>query len=281
MLKNLLVLITIIVFLGYYYFTVSRENYFQVHFLDVGQGDSILLVTPDKEYILIDGGPSGHVIEQLGQTIPFWQNTLDYVVATHGDADHVTGLVDVLERYNVENFIYNGEQKNTLVYKKLMYLVEKRNSNTIQATSETDFLIGCCLYIDMMWPHNGYEEGLGSNDSSVAFIASYGEFDVYLAGDLSSQYEIQMLSGRESDIEIHKTSHHGSKTSSPAGLFELINPEISIISAAEDNRYGHPHSEVLTVLEREKIQVYRTDHHGKISIFSDGKDYFVKTERVR
>lgn len=279
--KNLLVLIIVIVFLGYYYFAVSRENYLQVHFLDVGQGDSVLLVTPDKEYILIDGGPSSGVIEQLGKTMPFWQNRLDYVVATHGDADHVTGLVDVLERYEVENFVYNGEQKNTLVYKRLMQLAKTNDANIIQATAESDFLVGCCLYIDMLWPVNGYDENLGSNDSSVALVASYGEFDVYLAGDLSSQYELQMLSGQKYDIEIHKTSHHGSKTSSPPELFELINPEVSIISAAEDNRYGHPHNEVLTILNQERVRVYRTDEHGNVSIFSDGDNYFVKTEYLR
>jgi len=279
--RNLLVLITIMAFLAYYFLTVTQEDRLQVHFFDVGQGDSILFITPDKKYVLVDGGPGSDVMEGLGKTVPFWQDKLDYVIATHGDSDHITGLVDVFERYRVENFVYNGEQKNTLVYKRLMQLVDGSNAKVINATSESDFFIGCCLYIDMLWPTDGYDDVLGSNDSSVSFVASYGEFDIYLAGDLSSQYEIQMLSSQNYDIEVHKASHHGSKSSSPLGLFELLNPDVSVISAGEDNRYGHPHNDVLAVLQQAGVQVYRTDYHGNISIFSNGKDYILETEDKR
>ncbi len=276
--RNLFTIITIIIFLGYYFFTIHREDRLQVHFFDVGQGDSILLITPDKKYILVDGGPGDEVMEGLGKTIPFWQDRFDYVIATHGDSDHITGLVDVFERYGVDNFIYNGEQKDTLVYKKLMNLVNESGADIIKTTSKNDLQIGCCLYIDMLWPIEGYDETLGSNDSSVSFVASYKEFDIYLAGDLSSSYELQMLSSKNYDVEVHKASHHGSKTGSPEELFGLIQPDISIISAGKDNRYGHPHKEVLEVLKQNNIMYYRTDYYGNISIFTNGVSYTVKTE---
>ncbi len=279
MYKNILVLLLSVVLLASNYFSYIQEKRFQVHFLDVGQGDSILLVTPDKKYVLIDGGPRTEVIEELAKILPFWQNKLDFVVATHGDADHIIGLVEVFERYKIENFVYNGEQKQTLVYKRLMDGVEREGSKVLKATESTDFVIGCCLLIDTLWPKSGFDESLGSNDSSVSILASYKQFDVYLAGDLSSEYESAMVKEINKDIELHKASHHGSRTSTSTELINSLKPDISVISAGLDNRYNHPHKEIIDILSENKVKVYRTDLHGTISVYSDGSHFEVKTER--
>lgn len=279
MYKNILVFIVVIIPVLFQYFGFgSVGEYFQIHFLDIGQGDSILLVTPDDKYILVDGGPDEKVIEQLGKVLPFWQRKLDYVIASHSDADHITGLVDVVSRYEVENFIYNGEQKNTLTYRKLMNVLEEKGVNINLASADNDFYIGCCVYIDVLWPLKDYDENLGSNDSSVAFIVSYKDFNVYLAGDLSSRYEVEMLneSKKVFEVEVQKVSHHGSRTSSSKELLEIIDPEISIISVGRDNSYGHPHREVLNIMEELHIPVYLTSELGNITILSDGKKYYMK-----
>lgn len=278
--KNFLVIVLSILFLFSYYLSFSRETRLQIHFLDVGQGDSILMVTPDKKYILVDGGPSGQVVEELAKFIPFWQRRLDYVVATHGDADHVTGLVDVFERYDVGTFVYNGEQKETIVYRRLMELVDLEEADTVSVTDKTDFVIGCCLSIDMLWPTTGFDEVLGSNDSSVAFLATYREFDVYLAGDLSSEYELSMIKDLDKKVEIHKASHHGSRSSTSEELVDRLRSEVTVISAGLDNRYSHPHEEVLGILSGNRSRVYRTDLHGSVSIYSDGSGFVVKTEKL-
>lgn len=278
MYKNILVIVLSILFLFSYHLSFARENRLQVHFLDVGQGDSILLITPDKKYILVDGGPGGQVVEELAKFMPFWHKKIDYVIATHGDADHVTGLVEVFERYDVGAFVYNGEQKETIVYRKLMELVNLEGADRLSVTDKTDFVIGCCLVLDMLWPTAGFDESLGSNDSSVAFLATYREFDIYLAGDLSSEFELSMIEDLNRKVEIHKASHHGSRSSTPVELVDRLRSEVTVISAGLDNRYSHPHEEVLEILSENRSQVYRTDLHGSVSVFSDGSGFVVKTE---
>ena len=260
-------------------FNYEAKQNLRIHFLDIGQGDSILIRTPDKINILIDGGPDASVIDNLGRVMPFYENNIHYVIATHGDADHIAGLIDVFERFNVENFIYNGESKNTILFDRLLELVELEKSNIIFVDSKADQVIGCCLSIDFLWPLNGFDEHIDSNDNSVAFIATYDNFDIYLGGDLSSKYEIQSLQRISKNIEIHKAGHHGSKTSSSIDFLNLINPELTIISVGENNKFNHPDPNLLKNLKNLKIDYLRTDLNGIISLYSDGEAYYIETEK--
>lgn len=246
-----------------------------LHMLDVGQGDAFLLQTVDKKYMLIDGGPSTNLIDVMSDYMPFWQNQIDIVLATHGDSDHIGGLVELGNRYVINHFVYNGEAKDTLIYKELINNISSKNINVTVAETGQVFELGCCTQIDVLWPSSLEIEN--SNDKSVSIIVKYDEFEVYLAGDLSSKYEELISSELIEDIEVMKLSHHGSRTSTSSKLLKNVDPQISLISVGKDNKFRHPHQEVLKLLNENKIIQYRTDIHGTVSVISDGSEYYVKT----
>jgi len=258
----------------------SAEDDLKVYFLDVGQGDSTLIVTNDGRKILIDGGPSEKVIEELGKVLPFWVNDIDLMIASHGDADHITGLVDVVERYKVKRFAYSGVSKDTLVFNRLFELLQASGTEIIQVRDNDDLKIGCCFNIDILWPKSGDISNLEQNDTSVSFIASYNKFDMYMAGDLSAKYEEEMLKDELTDVELMKISHHGSRSSTSEKLLTMVTPEIAVIPVGKDNRYGHPHKEVVKLIEEKRIKFYRTDLSGIVTVSSDGKIFSESTERM-
>lgn len=277
MFKIIILLSSIILLVGNQYNEFVFNSKFKIHFLDVGQGDAILIVTPDSKYILVDGGVSGtQLLEELGNVMPFWERNIDYVVATHGDADHITGLVDVAERYRVGQFIHNGKDKQTLTYKTLIKNFEKNGVTINSVDDKDDFSVGCCVWIDTIWPKSNANSDLSDNDTSVSMIVDYKNFEVYLAGDLSAEYEIEAVETVDVDIELFKASHHGSKSSTSVALIEKLTPEIAILSYGKDNKYGHPHPEVLNILKEMNLKMLSTEELGTISMESDGKDYWIK-----
>lgn len=271
---KILSIITILVstlYLNYVGFAGHRN--LQIHFLDVGQGDAILIKTPDNKYMLIDGGPSSNLLEELSEVMPFWERRIDLLVATHGDADHITGLVDVAERYEVQKFIHNGKSKDTLTYKQLINNLILNKVEITAVTDSDDFVYGCCVNIDLIWPKED-QSSLTDNDLSVSFIMDYGDFEVYLAGDLSKEYEEEAVESLDYDIEIYKAGHHGSRTSTSDTLVDNLKPELAVVTVGKENRFNHPHKEVLDIFEAQGLQVFRTDMHGRVSFESDGKKFW-------
>ncbi len=253
-----------------------------IQVLDVGQGDAIVIRTNDDKYILIDGGPGELVMEQLGKAMPFWQKTFDLVVATHGDADHISGLVEVMDRYKVKVFVYNGEQKNNDVFTELMRRADFHNVRVEEANAGKDIQVGCCVNLDLLWPSMKKQNSeLVGNDRSIAFIMSYENFDMYFAGDLSFEYEEEMLNMVPRDVEVMKLSHHGSKTSTSKELLELLTPEKAIVSVGKDNTYGHPSNEVLDSIRATGAAIHRTDEEGIITISTNGNSFYVVSEAKR
>lgn len=279
MIKNILIAtVTLILLINNICRSYSNEG-LVVQVLDVGQGDAIVIRTNDNKYILIDGGPGGLVMEQLGKVLPFWQKTFDLVIATHGDADHISGLVEVMNRYDVKVFVFNGEQKETDVFSELKRRADLYQVNVQQARPDNDIKVGCCVKFDILWPsiEKRYSD-LSGNDNSVSLIASYGNFDMYFAGDLSSKYEEEMLDNVPRDVEVMKLSHHGSKTSTSQEVVELLTPEKAVVSVGKDNSYGHPNMEVINRLNSIGVPLHRTDEEGIITITSDGNTFEVYSE---
>jgi competence protein ComEC len=250
----------------------------EITFLDVGQGDAILVRSPDQLYGVIDTGPDASVLRQLRRQLPTNLDHLDFVLLTHADSDHIGGAVSVLKQYHVRELIVQRQHKNTSTWEDLKQLAKTQGVTTTNAQAGNKVQWGCCVFVTVLWPLSTYQSTAAPediNDLSTAILLSFADFDIYLAGDLSSRWEIVAWQTAQQQgyfpksakqLEVLKTSHHGSKTSTNAEFLDLTSPQTAIISAGKQNKYGHPHLEVLNHLYLHNVTVWRTDQHGNIKI---------------
>jgi beta-lactamase superfamily II metal-dependent hydrolase len=274
----------------------------KVHFLDVGQGDAILIEMPSGELVLIDGGQGMEVLEELGEVLKPWERKIDVVVLTHPHMDHMGGLYEVLDRYDVgELWLYLIGYKTQTFYTFL----NKVNSDIFTGRIRLVYKDFCvtfrnirlCSYhpneistydtiaefIDDLWGNNGNNNqkiintGTELNNGSIVLLLSYGNFDILLTGDAEIEVENEISIGlsQKRPIEVLKAGHHCSKTASSEKLLRSIQPTIAICSCGEDNSFGHPHQETLDRFESLGIEYLRTDLDGRISVKSDGSDWWV------
>ncbi len=244
---------------------------FKIWFLDVGQGDAVLIATPSYEYVLIDGGPNDQVINRLSEVLPFWINRIDYLVLTHPHADHVNGLVDVIRKYQISGVILSGAEYHNAAYKTLL---EEVSGEVMIVDGNWDFALGEVVF-DLIYPDTSL---LGVafeniNDSSVVMRVIYGDLSIFLSGDLEDE---AVLEGYALLADVMKAGHHGSRTSNSAKLLEAIQPGTVIISSGVDNQFGHPASETLQRFESFGLEIWRTDLQGTIEVSSDGEGYEIR-----
>ncbi|PIE79701.1 MAG: DNA internalization-related competence protein ComEC/Rec2 [Chloroflexi bacterium] len=249
------------------------DGLLHVAFLDVGQGDAIFIQTPTGRQILVDGGFYPSVLnEQLGRQIPFWDHHLDILIATHPDADHVAGLVEVFDRYTIDHLITNdAEQGSSDIYDALLQAAQETNTkrHITQAGEIIDIGDGVRLEILHPGPHFAT---LDRNENSVSFRLTYGDFSLLLTGDVEEEGEQTMLAqSYPLQSLVFKAGHHGSKTSSTMPFLEAVRPQIIIISAGEDNRFNHPHPEVLARAQAIGAAVLGTYELGTIEVTTDGQ----------
>ncbi|MBI2626607.1 MAG: MBL fold metallo-hydrolase [Candidatus Nealsonbacteria bacterium] len=269
----------------------------EVIFFDVGQGDAAFIETPERQQILIDGGPNGQVIlEKLGEEMPFWDRTIDLVVLTHPEKDHMAGLIEVLKKYKIENILWTGVVRDTAEYKEWQKLIKEEGANIVIAKAgmlayggpASQGKPGLNTLFDILYPFEGLEgkELKDSNDSSIIAKLTFGETSFLFTGDATKSVERQLLHQVEQlNSDVLKVGHHGSKTSTSREFVEAVSPEIAVISASREfveavspeiavisagknNSYGHPHQEVLDNLAGARIM--RTDLEGGIKLKSDG-----------
>ena len=256
-------------------------------FCDVGQGDAIL-ITKGTNQVLIDGGPSNKVLSCLSNHIPFWDRTIEMVVATHLEKDHLGGLPDVIERYNVSQLISHSLVSDTAIFWAFRDRVLEKNIPVYSPKAGDKIQIaGIVLRVlspqekmgdELVWRREADKQVLGAltysiepNEASIVTVLSYGDFDVLLPGDISSQIEGVIEIDKE--IEVLKIAHHGSKYSSSKEFLERVDPDIAIISVGK-NSYGHPTKEVLEELSNLEIKILRTDRDGEVEVVSDGKTWY-------
>lgn len=228
---------------------------------DVGQGDAIL-ITQGFTQVLIDGGPNNQVLSCLGENMPFWDRTIELVVNTHPDKDHLAGLIDVIERYRVEQLVSNDLSLETKVFEKFSQQVKKKRI-PVYSPQQKDKIRIKDLEFEVLWPR---KKVLGqsttkkkTNDFSIVLHLKYGAFDALLAGDINEDIEAQIVRENEfKDIEVLKVAHHGSKYATSEEFLKAVEPQIAIISVGK-NSWGHPTSEVLERLTKRNIQILRTD----------------------
>lgn len=251
-----------------------------VYFLDIGQGDSIYIRTDDEYDILIDGGPNNKVLSELGEVMPFWDHKIDLVIATHPDLDHIGGLVEVLNRYQIGKVLMTDVSHTTDRYQELLDVIGKRNIPVQLAVAGDELKISNKCKAKIFWPKDSYKDidVKNLNDTSIVNNLVCGDVTFLFTGDSEelTQQQLVELYKDELKSDVLKISHHGSRNASEQGFLEAVNPELAIISAGKNNRYGHPHKEVLDKLNQLYIKYFRTDEFGRIEVISDGKYFWVK-----
>jgi competence protein ComEC len=255
-----------------------------VSFLDVGEGDSILIQTGWGQTILVDGGPSpAAVATALGKRLPFWSRSLDLVVLTHPNDDHLVGLLEVLRRYQVAEVMDPGRPDRAPTYAQWQKLIEDKGIHRRVAEAGQRIDLGDGAWLEVLGPSPPLSATAATanddaNNSSVILRLVVGKVAFLLTGDVEAPGEQDLLR-RHVDLAslVLKVPHHGSQLSLDPGFLRAVNPAVAVISVGADNRYGHPAPEALDRLKG--VAVYRTDLQGTIEVVTDGETYEVKTER--
>lgn len=239
-----------------------------VDVLDVGQGDAVLITTSDGNRILVDGGPDFSVLTELGEVLPPGVRRIDLLVLTHPHADHVAGLIPVLERYKVGAVLLSAPAYETMEYAYFMELVRGEGVPIYIAEASSDFRLGTA-YLDVLYP---FEPLLGEtmenvNNASVVLKVSEGESSILLMGDAEQEVEAELLkAGVNLTADVLKAGHHGSKSSSTFAFLEAVDADWMLISCGEVNSYGHPHQVTLESAQNLGMEVLRTDLDGRIHL---------------
>lgn len=280
-------LISFIIFPVLVLFSWFGDDSLRIWFLDVGQGDAILIQTPGKKQVLIDGGPGKDTNFLLSRYLPFWDRKIEAIFLTHPDADHSNGLIEILKTYDVDNFyssFYLFQAKdfgeNTDEINELKRLVKKRKSSgrKICGLKQAAF---DKIELWLFWPLCDKETLTENrNSSSLAILLRYEEFEALFLGDLPNNYQNQLsVANYFQNIEVVKIAHHGAKNGMNKGLLEKTQPGVAVISAGKNNRFGHPHEETLKTLKELNIVVKRTDENGTVEVVVNKKGYRIETER--
>lgn len=261
---------------------LNKPQFLEVNFFDVGQGDSIFIESPKRQQILIDGGPDSTVLERLAKEMPFWDRTIDLIILTHPEKDHLAGLIEVLKRYKVENILWTGVIRDTPEYKEWIKLIEEEKARIIIAKVGQKIKLisnpNNLIYFDIFYPFDELtgKEIEDSNDTSIVTELVFNDNTFLFTGDISANIEKKLISvNLLTESDVLKISHHGSKYSTDDYFLENVLPEIAVIQVGK-NSYGHPTPEVLEKLEKFGIKVLRTDLNGDIKIVSDGKNLKIK-----
>lgn len=253
-LATLVVILAVIIF-------YSQKDDLKIIFLDVGQGDAIL-ISEGSQQVLIDGGKDGKLLlEKMGKFVPFWDRSIETVVMTHPDQDHIGGLIDLLGAYKVQNIVKTNARSDSETFRKLEEEILKNETGKIEAKKDLTINFSNGAKLEILYPFVSLPEAVdtASNDNSVVAKLSYGENKFLFTGDITNAQEAVLISNLlVQDSRVIKVSHHGSKYSTNDEFLEAVKPEDAVISVGK-NSYGHPNQEILKRLTQHKIKILRTD----------------------
>ena len=250
----------------------------EVSYLDVGQGDSAYIRVNDFD-ILIDAGPRSNADELIKQLEDKNIDDFEIVIATHPHEDHIGGMVDIFEKYDVEEFYMPNVTHTTKTFENMINAISKEGIKIKTIKEGMSFDLGQGAGIEVYSPiYESYEE---FNDYSPIMKLTFGETDLIFTGDAEYHAEEEVVAKYPTDLkaDVLKFGHHGSSTSSTKAFIESVSPDYGIISCGADNKYGHPHRETLDKITKYGIESYRTDKQGQITLTSDGKTISIKTEK--
>src|SRR3989344_2270805 len=275
----LLVLLCIVIVIWYATLREDRHGLLTVSFLDVGQGDSIYIDAPSGRQVLIDGGKNSIVMRRLASVRPWWDRTIDVVIPTHPDADHIGGLVDVLARYKVGMIIRSRGEGDTQTAKALVEAMKQEGSQNIVAMRGQIVDLGDGAYLQILYPDRLLPR-VATNDGCVVARLVYGETSFMLSCDAPQGVEEYLVALASTPLgtsdgslrsDVLKAGHHGSKSSSSLLFLGFVNPYLGVFSRGCTNTYGHPAPEVVARFEQFGIPTYDTCEDGTITFVSDGQ----------
>ncbi len=262
-----------------FWLTYQAPRKLEVDFLDVGQGDAILIKAPAGQNVLIDGGPDKTVVKQLGENLPWWDKQIDLMILTHPHDDHVTGLIDVLKRYQVKRILYTGVSHNAPNYLTWLKLVRDKKVPLIIVDKEQTINLGAGASLDILFPDQSFLNKTVDdlNQSSMVIRLAYGQNKFLLTGDAGDLVEKQLLAkGADLSADVLKVGHHGSQYSSSEAFLEKVRPKLAVIEVGRDNGFGHPNLRIIKRLERVGTEIFRTDLNGTVKVVSDVKKIIIK-----
>ena len=259
----------------------------QVYALDVGQGDSALIITPEGKSVLIDAGPPQAGDEVVAALRKKDVRSIDLAVATHPHADHIGGMRQVIENFGVKNFLDSGRGYPSKEYERMLRAIEEKGIKVIFAKKGMKFDLDSGAKLEVLNPQGAdrwIEEvrrgGSVENANSIVLRLSYGNFSMLFTGDAETETEdLMMESGATLRAQVLKVGHHGSRYATSARFLDAVAPEAAVISCAADNRYGHPARQTLDRLRKAGVKIYRTDLNGEIAIAADGNKFEVHPAR--
>ena len=250
-----------------------QEPLLRVTFLDIGQGDSILIQSPNGRKLLIDAGPDQSVVEQIGKQLSFFDRTIDMVLATHSDADHIGGFPYLFDRYHIPVIIESEISSPTVIDRTFGEKVITEHSSRLIARSGERIILDPKrnIIVDILFPDQNPHDW-ETNEASIVVKISYGDTSFVLTGDSPSEVEEHLVSlyGDQLHANVLKLGHHGSKTSSSDTFLQVVHPDYVIVSAGLGNKYGHPNPETIERVESVNAQILETSQLGNISCLSNG-----------
>lgn len=262
-----------VIFIFYLDWQSSRSNLTFAMF-DVGQGEALFIESPSGVQILIDAGPPRKILSKLSQVMSPFDRYIDAIIITNPDQDHIGGFLDILKIYKVGKVFESGTVNNSKTYQNLIKEIENKKIPRFLLRKGMKLHLGSDVVLDILFPDRDVSAWT-TNDGSIVAKLTYGNTKIMLTGDATLKTEKIILSG-DSLVELQSTilkvGHHGSITSTSNSFLKVISPSYAFISNGKNNKYGHPHKEVLNSLSLFGVEIFRTDLLGSIIMKSDGRN---------
>lgn len=265
--KNIIYILILIVFGVWISVFQTQTSNLQIIACDVGQGDSIL-IQYKTDQILIDGGPNRDVLDCLGRHMPYWDREIELVILTHPEKDHYGGLIEVFKRYQVQTFLTNDLSKPKFSSEGVTVLrnsIGGSGARVVNPTAGTKVRLGL-IYLDILHPTENFEDR-NTNNYSIVTLLTYNNFKAIFTGDIETAISDRLSAVSEiQDVNYIKIPHHGSKNGITEKLLRVTMPDTAVISVGVKNPYGHPHKEVLDLLNKYSKKILRTDEMGDVVV---------------
>lgn len=266
-----LILIAIPIFVASY----NQDKNLEVDYLDVGQGDAILIKTSAGQNILIDGGPDNIIIERLSENLPWWDKQIDLMILTHPHDDHVNGLINVIKRFDVKKILYTGVVHTSPSYLEWLELIKEKHISLYIIENQQIINLGEDCKIEILYPFESLSGQVVNNlnNSSIVMKLIYRNNSFLFTGDIEAEIENFLLE-KDLDLEadVFKAGHHGSDTSNTEEFLQAVQPAFAVIQVGQKNDFGHPSRRTLKRLERLGTKIFRNDIDGTVRFFSNGYD---------